>query len=87
MLRIVRKVKCKGRSSFETVIRLIHEFSITGSITRQLLLMADGGDSFLFSVSVQILANKALRAHHDHASAHGGLSANVLSDICLIFLK
>ena len=30
-----------------------------------------------------ILANNALRAHH--ASAHGGLSANGLSDICLIF--
>ena len=33
------------------------------------------------SVSVHILSNNALRAHH--ASAHGGLSANVLSDICL----
>ena len=31
------------------------------------------------SVSVHILANNALRAHH--ASAHGGLSANGLSDI------
>ena len=35
------------------------------------------------SVSVHILANNALRAHH--ASAHGGLSANVLSYICLSF--
>ena len=33
------------------------------------------------SASVHVLANNALRAHH--ASAHGGLSANVLSDICL----
>ena len=31
------------------------------------------------SVSVHILAN--------HASAHGGLSANVLSDICLSFFE
>ena len=31
---------------------------------------------------VHILANNALRAHH--ASAHGGLLANGLSDICLI---
>ena len=35
------------------------------------------------SVSVHILANNALRAHH--ARAHGGLSANGLSDICLSF--
>ena len=34
------------------------------------------------SVSVHILANNAY-----HASAHGGLSANVLSDICLSFLE
>ena len=33
--------------------------------------------------SVHILANNTLREHH--ASAHGGLSANVLSDICLSF--
>ena len=38
-----------------------------------------------FAVSVQILANNALRAHH--ASAHGGLSANGLSDICLSFFE
>ena len=37
------------------------------------------------SVSVHILANNALRAHH--ASAHGGLSANGLSDICLSFFE
>ena len=37
------------------------------------------------SISVHILANNALRAHH--ASAHGGLSANGLSDICLIFFE
>ena len=35
------------------------------------------------SVSVHILANNTIRAHH--ASAHGGLSANVQSDICLSF--
>ena len=35
------------------------------------------------SVSVHILANNA--AHH--VSAHGGLSANVLSDICLSFFE
>ena len=40
--------------------------------------------SFVF-VSVRILANNALRAHH--ASAHGGLSANVLLDICLSFFE
>ena len=40
---------------------------------------------FIVSVSVHILANNALRAHH--ASAHGGLSANVLSDICLSFFE
>ena len=38
-----------------------------------------------YSVSVHILANNALRAHH--ASAHGGLSANGLSDICLSFFE
>ena len=42
---------------------------------------------FVVAVSVHILpmilANNAL-AHH--ASAHGGLSANVLSDICLMKL-
>ena len=40
------------------------------------------GSSFgdCVSVSVHILANKA-----HHASAHGGLSPNVLSDICLRF--
>ena len=37
------------------------------------------------SVSVSVLANNALRAHH--ASAHGGVSNNGLSDILLIFLK
>ena len=37
------------------------------------------------SVSVHILVNNALRAHH--ASAHGGLSANGLSDICLSFFE
>ena len=37
------------------------------------------------SVSVHILANNALRAHH--ARAHGGLSANGLSDICLSFFE
>ena len=42
------------------------------------------------SVSVHILANNALRhmgirAHH--ASAHGGLSVNGLSDICLSFFE
>ena len=37
------------------------------------------------SVSVHILANNALHAHH--ASAHGGLSANVLSYICLRFFE
>ena len=37
------------------------------------------------SVSVHILANIALRIHH--ASAHGGLSTNVLSDICLSFFE
>ena len=36
-------------------------------------------------VPVHILANNALRAHH--ASAHGGLSANGLSDICLSFIE
>ena len=35
------------------------------------------------SVSVHILANNALRAHH--TSVHDGLTANVLSDICLTF--
>ena len=41
----------------------------------------------IVSVSVHILVNNALRAHH--ASAHGGLSANVLSDniICLSFFE
>ena len=39
----------------------------------------------IVSVSVHILANNALRAHH--ASAHGGLSANGLSDICLSFFE
>ena len=34
------------------------------------------------SVSVSVLANNALRAHH--ASAHGGVSTNGLSDIVLI---
>ena len=34
---------------------------------------------------LHILANNAIRAHN--ASAHGGLSANVLSDICLIFFN
>ena len=33
------------------------------------------------SVSVVILANNALRAHH--ASAHGGVSTNGLLNICL----
>ena len=37
------------------------------------------------SVSVHILANNALRAHH--TSAHDGLTANVLSDICLTFFE
>ena len=37
------------------------------------------------SVSVAILANNAPRAHH--ASAHGGVSSNGLSDICLIFFE
>ena len=37
------------------------------------------------SLSVYILANNALRAHH--ASVHGGLSANGLSDICLSFFE
>ena len=37
------------------------------------------------TVSVSVLANNALRAHH--ASAHGGVSTNGLSDILLIFLK
>ena len=36
-------------------------------------------------MSVHILANNALREHH--ASAHGGVSASDLSDICLIFLN
>ena len=37
-----------------------------------------------FSVSVSVLANNALQAHH--ASAHGGVSTNGLSDI-YIFLN
>ncbi len=37
------------------------------------------------SVSVHILAMNALRAHQ--ANAHGGLSANGLSDICLSFFE
>ena len=37
------------------------------------------------SVSVSVLANNVLRAHH--ASAHGGVSTNGLSDILLIFFK
>ena len=37
------------------------------------------------SVSLSVLANNALRAHH--ASAHGGVSTNGLSDILLIFKK
>ena len=44
-----------------------------------LLSNADGRHRV--SVSVHILANNAIRAHH--ASAHGGLSANVLSYIFL----
>ena len=40
-----------------------------------------GSQSVSVSVSIHIMANNALRAHH--ASAHGGLSANGLSDICL----
>ena len=36
-------------------------------------------------VSVSVLANNALRAHH--ASAHGGVSTNGLSDILLIFFE
>ena len=34
-------------------------------------------------VSVSVLANNAIRAHH--ASAHGGVSTNGLSDMLLIF--
>ena len=37
------------------------------------------------SVSVSVLANNVLRAHH--ASAHGGVSTNGLSDILLIFFE
>ena len=37
------------------------------------------------SVSVSVLANNALRAHH--ASVHGGVSTNGPSDILRIFLK
>ena len=37
------------------------------------------------SVSVSVLANNAIRAHH--ASAHGGVSTNGLADILLVFLK
>ena len=36
-------------------------------------------------VSVSVLANNALRAHH--ASVHGGVSTNGLSAILLIFFK
>ena len=36
-------------------------------------------------VSVSVLANNALRAHH--ASAHGGVSTNGLSDILLSFFE
>ena len=39
--------------------------------------------SGLVSVSVSVLANNALRAHH--ASVHGGVSTNGLSAILLIF--
>ena len=43
-------------------------------------------EQFLFlSVSVCVLANNALRAHH--ASAHAGVSTNGLPDICLIFFE
>ena len=37
------------------------------------------------SVSVSVLVNNALRAHH--ASAHDGVSTNGLSDIFLIFFE
>ena len=36
-------------------------------------------------LSVSVLANNALRAHH--ASAHGGVSTNSLSDILLSFFE
>ena len=36
------------------------------------------------SVSVSVLANNALRAHH--ASAHGGVSTNGLSDVLLFLI-
>ena len=53
-----------------------------GSVIKGAPITGDGigaeGEVSL-SVSVHILANNAIRAHH--ASAHGGLSANVLSDI------
>ena len=39
----------------------------------------------LHPVSVHILANNSLRAHH--ASVHGGLSANGLSGISLSFFE
>ena len=43
----------------------------------------DVRDTVSVSIYVDILANSALRAHH--ASAHGGVSTNGLSDMCLIF--
>ena len=51
------------------------------SLPRKLTMVTPSG----VSVSAHILANNALRAHY--ASAHGGLSANVLSDICLSFFE
>ena len=41
--------------------------------------------TIISTVSVSVLANNALCAHH--ASAHGGVSTNGLSDIWLIFFE
>ena len=83
-MNLIDQIKILHEARLFVDIKLaVNTFNCTISNLCLFLTRFVSDNRFSVSVSVHILANNALRAHH--ASAHDGLSANGLSDICLIF--
>ena len=83
-MNLIDQIKILHEARLFVDIKLaVNTFNCTISNLCLFLTRFVSDNRFFVSVYVHILANNALRAHH--ASAHAGLSANGLSDICLSF--